>query len=276
MRIVIILTCFNRRLGTIRCIQSLCRQSTYIDKSFVVVDDGSGDNTPEYLRKFADDWSLDLTILNGDGKLYYSGGMRKGMNYVLHSDTYFDYVMLVNDDVDFYPNVFDVLLSESQHYRQAVIVGATCDEAGVQTYGGIRYEKNNSIKYQMVKVDELDLRCDTFNANCVLIPYGVFKNVDIIDEKFRHSLGDFDYGLQISKDGTGIYSTKHFIGKCNRNSVVNTWLDNTLPISRRLKLKEQVKGAPFAPWFYFLKKNWGVYKAITNSLTPYIRIFLRK
>ena len=43
-----------------------------------------------------------------------------------------------------------------------------------------------------------------------------------------------------------------------------------------IRLKESVKGAPFKQWFYFLKKNFGIFTAVIHAFTPYIRIILKK
>ncbi len=92
-----------------------------------------------------------------------------------------------------------------------------------------------------------------------------------IDPFYRHSIGDFDYGLQISRKGYEIRVFSEFAGECNDNTLQKTWQDETLP---RLRLKESRKGLPFADWFHFLHKNFGLGTAIVRSVTPYIRILL--
>ena len=64
------------------------------------------------------------------------------------------------------------------------------------------------------------------------------------------------------------------MGICNRNSIKNTWLDKTLPFKKRIELKEKIKGAPTKQWFYFLKKNFGMAKAVVFTITPYINLVL--
>ena len=41
-------------------------------------------------------------------------------------------------------------------------------------------------------------------------------------------------------------------------------------------LKESPKGLPSKQWFYFLKKNFNINYAVWKSITPYIRIILKK
>lgn len=40
---------------------------------------------------------------------------------------------------------------------------------------------------------------DTFNANCVLLPFGTFKRQLVIDSHYMHILGEFNYGLEMKR-----------------------------------------------------------------------------
>ena len=106
-----------------------------------------------------------------------------------------------------------------------------------------------------------------------IIPREIFAKVGI-DPFYQHSIGDFDYGLQISKLGYKIHIYPKFVGECNDNTLQKTWQDETLPRMERIRLKESRKGLPFRDWFHFLHKNFGLGTAIVRSITPYIRIIL--
>ncbi len=132
------------------------------------------------------------------------------------------------------------------------------------------------IHYNTVKPSDSDRRCDTFNANFVVIPKTIFMAVPTMDEHYRHSLGDFDYGLSIKRKGFSIEVSDFFVGVCDNNPSGGTWRDKSLSRSERIKKKESVKGAPARQWFYFLKKNFGIGYAIVYSVMPYLRIILGK
>ena len=64
-------------------------------------------------------------------KWFYSGGMNVGMNYALQNLPHdFDYMVMMNDDVDFYENSIQEMIQQSREQSDAVIVGAMCDEKG--------------------------------------------------------------------------------------------------------------------------------------------------
>lgn len=268
-----ILTCFNRKAKTQNCIRTIAEYNPGIDFSFVVVDDNSNDGTKEMLADLQKEYSL--FVIDGDGSLFYSGGMRRGMAYALeHLEADFDFLLMVNDDVEFLPGTIEAMTEQSGERHGAVIVGAMKDEEDRHSYGAIKYTR--SYRYRQVGIDEWDLTADTFNANCVLIPYRAFHECGPIDNHYVHSLGDFDYGLALKRHGFKIYTSRNYCGICNKNSDKGTWLDKNMGRIKRLLLKENVKGAPLKQWFYFLKKNFGLIPSVLGSISPYIRIMLGK
>ena len=155
-----------------------------------------------------------------------------------------------------------------------VLVGAMRGGDGHCTYGGVKY--TSGIHYKMITPEDDDRQCDTFNANFVAVPAGIFNSVPIMDSHYRHSLGDFDYGLSIKRAGYRIEVMQAYAGICENNPSSGTWRDVGLSRLERLKKKESIKGAPFKQWFYFLNKNFGLFYAILYSITPYIRIIIGK
>lgn len=271
--IVVIMTCHNRSKMTVACVNSLSSCAD-LSLSFIIVDDDSSDDTLYELEKLSAS-GVKITVLHGSGNLYYSGGMRIGISHAKDNTTA-DYYLLVNDDVEFLPDAVEKMVKlhggmndGSKH----ILVGCTCSDQGDLTYGGVVFDKK--IHSRIIGPKE-DSDCDTFNANCVLIPKEVFFSTPNIDPVYRHSLGDYDYGLSVSRNGNTIKTFDDYVGICNDNNTSGTWQDKSLGMFERIRLKENVKGAPFKQWFYFLRKNFGIFKAILHSFTPYIRIMLKK
>lgn len=273
MDVTVIFTCFNRKEKTIKCVKSLIEGNKNVDISFIIIDDNSTDGTIEALKSL----NNNIFIINGNGNLFWSGGMRVGIDKYIKDEKKSDYVLLVNDDVEFNENIIEKMINRSKSYYDSVVVGATNDEKGNFTYGALKLVKNSkgNLYTQVYPKNEIE-ECDTFNANCVLIKDNIIKDVGNFDKLYRHSLADLDYGFMIRKNGYKIVSSEDYIGICYRNSIKNTWRDTSLGVLERLKLKESVKGAPFKEWFHFMKKNFGIFLAIRYSITPYIRIVLKK
>lgn len=274
MDVRVLFACHNRKYNTENCIRSLIKENPLVNFSFVITDDGSTDGTTEKLEELS--LETDIVVLHGNGQLYYSGGMRMAMMYTInhYKEKHFDYCLLINDDVFFTKSCVSMMINQSIEQKKAVIVGTIVDVNGNQSYGAIKYIKG--IKYRRMSNDEWNITADTFNGNSVLIPAEAFMAAGAIDSHYIHSLGDFDYGLHLVKLGYKIFPSRDIVGICNRNSKTDTWEDKNLTIKERLEKKESFRGAPAGQWFYYLKKNFGVFQAFKCSVTPYIRIFLRK
>ena len=284
-KVVIILTCFNRKEKTTKCIQSLAAaQVPDCHFVYLVVDDCSTDGTEAALLQLANEQQLSITVIQGTGSLFYTGGMNRGMVTARAQFQDADAYMLINDDVQFDSEALAQMVtdafaqqvgrSEQQNRTAGVFVGATRDDAGKFSYGGVRYIKG--IRYIPVKPEDADRSCDTFNANCVLVPRQIFDDVAVMDTAYMHSMGDFDYGLRIHKKGYPIMVYDRYIGVCNKNAVEGSWNDRTLSRKERFALKESNKGLPRKEWFHFLNRNFGFGTAVVRSITPYIRIVLGK
>lgn len=303
MKIALLFTCYNRIEKTRDCVESInkaieCANNSLrkqgeglIEEEWYITDAGSDDGTVDILKHMIKQENLHLKIASND--TFYSQGMRIAMEELKKSykdeDNFPDYVFLINDDVSFYEEFICKLLDsirilqeEDCTTNKAIIVGAT-DNGVEQTYGGVKYRKPvrrrlfpQTIHYDMVSVSAEDKTCDTFNANCVVIPGDIFLREDIMDNNYVHGLGDFDYGLSFRKKGYSIVTSDYYVGKCSNNSREGSWMDRSLTRKDRIKELNSFKGSPTKQWFYFLNKNFGFTTAVIYSVSPYIRILIKK
>lgn len=264
-----LMTCYNRKEKTVRALKNLIQGNPEIEFSFVVADDGSTDGTYEALQELPQ-----VTILRGNGSLFYSGGMRLAIAEAKKTKAAYDYCLLFNDDVDFLPSAIEKLCQKD---NSCIWIGPTSDERGCLSYGGIVKTSKWRPKTEIVMAETKEGReCDTFNANCVLIPWEIFKKLDNIDTVYTHSMGDFDYGFSAKRKGFTIRVSNEFVGECPDNPVSVSWRNTELSFKERLRRKESPKGLPGKEWFHYLNKNYNVVTAIVYSVIPYLRILLKK
>ena len=264
MTLKILMACHNRRELTINCLRGLAMQEPCgAEPGYVVMDDGSTDGTAEAI----DTEFPEVRVLKGDGSLYWCGGMRMAWKAAAEEDP--DYYLLLNDDTLLHPDALRTIIRTSHgHSDAAIIVGAICDpDTGRATYGGVRRKSG------LVEACGKDEVCDTFNANCVLIPRSVYQSIGGFHDRFTHGMGDFDYGLQATKRGIPVIQTGHYVGTCRTNSVAGTWNDRSLPRFKRLRLLQSPKGLPFQEWFVFITRNNG-WRSPYYLLSPFIRILM--
>ena len=79
-----------------------------------------------------------------------------------------------------------------------------------------------------------------------------------MDGHYRHSLGDFAYGLTLGEMGCEIEVVDFFVGLCDDNPADGTWRDPKIPRKKRIQMKWSEP-----------KRDWGsnyLYKSYDNSV----------
>lgn len=256
MKIAILITCHNRRQKTLRCLQALFESRLPGDAGLhvLLVDDGCNDGTGNAVR----DKYPQVEVLQGDGNLYWNGGMRKAFAEALERG--FDHYLWLNDDTYLYPEALTTLLTVAAEREQsggaAVVVGSTqATSDGPVNHGGIA--KWRRLDSKLVVPQEVPVACETMYGNCVLIPDKIARRVGNLDPAFTHSIGDVDYGLRVGQAGFAILVMPGFAGTCEANPVSGTLNDASLSLKLRFEKLLGPKGLPFKPWLIFLWRHFG-------------------
>lgn len=242
MNIAVLLTCHNRKFKTLSCLDNLFSQELQ-DNTFSVflVDDGCTDGTREaILTKYPD-----VNIIQGNGELYWNRGMYLAWKTAL-SKKNFDSVLWLNDDTILNEGALLTIIKNSYHYKDSIIVGtvSSLNDDGIITYGG--YQEANIILNPIDKA----VKCSFFNGNIVLVPLSVSDKIGILDYKFRHSGGDFEYGIRANRNGIQCFSIP-IVGRCDRNGNYKKWMDNRYNVVQRLKILYSPTGKnPFEAFYY--------------------------
>ncbi|NDP28017.1 MAG: glycosyltransferase family 2 protein [Flavobacterium sp.] len=267
--IAVLLTCHNRKDKTLTCLQALYECVVPENYSFEVflVDDGSTDGTGERVKS---DFP-DVTIILGDGNLYWNRGMYKAWETASNTKGY-DFYVWLNDDTMLYTNAYELVLRSSEQFNhQAIICGATCEkQSGKVSYSGWW----KSEKTPILPNGEIQ-QCEIVNGNFLLIPKTVFNKIGNLDWKFRHAIGDFDYGLRAQKAGFKCYITPSFVGSCESNPTLPKWCLISTPIVQRFKLLYSPLGyAEPIPFFIYENRHFGLFTALKHFITINLRAFI--
>ncbi len=273
-RIAALLTCHSRKDTTLKCLARLFEQELTVQLSVFLVDDCSSDGTANAVRT---QFPL-VRVLEGDGNLFWCGGMRKAFEAALSED--FDFYLWLNDDTLLECDAVDRLLKtyQSVTYERndaSIVVGSTCDpDSGKPTYGGIvRSSRIHPIKYRMVKPSDKPIECDTMNGNFVLIPRAVAARVQNLGSEFQHAMGDFDYGLRARKAGCSVWAAPGYIGTCASNEIGGVFLDSRLPLPIRWRHMMSNKGLPPNEYLVYVRRHGGYMWPLLWVL-PYIKAVL--
>lgn len=229
INIAVIITCFNRKIKTVACLDKLFEacdmynkwhSATLLDLSIFLTDDGCTDGTSEAVLKKS--LGRKIKIIKGSGKCYWAGGMRLAWKEALKEKGNWDFYLLLNDDTIVFNNLFEELLSTHQYslstYNKAGIYsGITCDIANpkIITYGGKKAKDTiTKTAIQPIGENEFPQAIDLTNANILLVSNTVVEQIGIFYEGYIHSSADYDYSLQASKHKIPVLLTSKVCGAC--------------------------------------------------------------
>ena len=274
MRIAVLMTCFNRKRMTLETLDSLFNQKHVADLDVTVylVDDGSRDGTSRAVRlRFPQ-----VCLLQGDGSLFWNGGMRKAFAEALA--TGFDGYIWFNDDTLLEKEALHRLVACAKDIGSssgsAIVVGSIRDpRSGEHAYGGVK-KKGSWLRLDFIPLlpdDSRPVRCDTMNGNFTLIPATVASRMGNLDGAFHHQLADFDYGLRAMKAGIPIFIAPGYFGYCSDNPLSGTWRDPELPFKKRWKHLMSPKGAPPKEWLLYTSRHFG-WRWPIYAVSPYVKL----
>ena len=215
-----------------------------------LVDDGSTDGTREAIQNQCPS----VKVIQGDGSLYWCGGMRLAWSEAMKGD--YDHYLWLNDDIRLFPGALKTLLQSANEIRNregcdGIIVGSTLDPAsGNRSYGGLLQNKKSRF---IEPADHLQA-CDTMNGNIVLVPKGVALKVGILSSDFTHAIGDVDYGLRAKKQNISIWVAPGYHGTCKTNPG-KQWTMPQTSFRDRWRILHSPKGLPPKEYMVFLRRH---------------------
>ena len=193
--IAVLLTCHNRKDETHKCLSQLFenKSSNFILKVYLV-DDNSTDGTSEMIENNFPS----VNVIKGTGDLFWNRGMHLAWETASIKD--YDSYLWLNDDTYLKNNALESIYYAHIEKPNSILVGTLLNDSinnksNNISYGGRMLNNRDDI----IVPNNYFQRCDIFNGNCVLVPRFVFQKIGNLDYYFRHSYGDFEYGLRAKK-----------------------------------------------------------------------------
>jgi GT2 family glycosyltransferase len=271
INLAVLITCHNRKDKTLDCLHSLFNASLPLNYNLDVflVDDGSTDGTSQLVKKNFPE----VTIVLGDGNLFWNQGMRLAWKTASTKLAY-DYYLWLNDDTMIYKHALDELLICSDEaiqnsYKRSIIVGACEEFKGnkIFSYGG-RTDQGKVIPNGNLQ------ECTNINGNTVLIPNEIYQELGNLCNDYTHGIGDNDYGLRAIESGYKCYTSKTYIATCTINETTQ-WDNPEVSLRKRWQLFHSPLGLNIKEYNTFRKKFWGK-KWILFSLKAYTKVLFPK
>lgn len=227
--VYIIIPVHNRKAITLKCLETL-ENNGDLDKYYViVVDDGSKDETSAAIKSLYPQ----VILLAGDGNLWWTGAIKKGMEYAYEKDA--EYFIWLNDDCLVEPNTFYDLILFCETHPDSIIgcQGVDFNNHDKIYFGG---KERHWMNHQLINCPKGEIvKCDLLSGNLVCIPQSVVNKVHYPDpSNVPHYGGDSSYLIRARKSGFKIFVD-------NRHLIFNLYGESNISPQRWL-LKDS---APF-------------------------------
>lgn len=269
IEIAVLLTSFNRKVTTLRCLAQLARQDDLdgVNVRIVLVDDGSTDGTA---LSVAETFPY-VTVLAGSGSLYWNGGMLLADTEAMTRGPV-DYLLWLNDDVELQPDALRSLLNAAEELDgRSIVVGSVRDSSTESSsYGGyVRLNRRRPMQLSRVEPTGSAQPVDTMNGNVVLVPTAIRQALGATDCRFSHNMADMDYAYRARSQGWGVALAPSFVGSCSPNSAKGRWRDPAVPLADRVRIVLSVKGLPPREWLVFTRRHCG-WRWPRYFVSPYV------
>ncbi len=229
MKIATILTCYNRKDKTVRCLKCLfaaidkynaADSNGKIQTAVYLTDDGCTDGTADAARNACKD--RELHIIQGNGQCYWAGGMRIAWRKALEQSHEWDFYLLLNDDTFMESSCMETLLATHRHCMETygkpgIYSGITADNNDRETitYGGYVWTNYILGRDCLLHPTGTPQKCDKANSNIMLVSKEVVKDIGIFYNGFIHGAADYDYSMQAIKKGFPVLVTGRICGICD-------------------------------------------------------------
>jgi len=170
----------------------------------VIIDDGSTDKTHDFIEKYYPK----IVILKGDGNLWWTGAMEKGVNYVLKHCKNNDYILTINNDCVFDRGYVRSLVNFIKDRPKTIIGSLVLDlKTGNVVDAGVMINWKRAIfepiPFYIKKNGQKGfVEVDTLSTKGALFPVEVFKKIGNFDKKnFPHYLSDYEFSCRAKQIG---------------------------------------------------------------------------
>jgi GT2 family glycosyltransferase len=198
----VLIPAHNNKHDVLVVLECLSRQ-TYAELNVVLVDDGSTDGTEEAVRQRFPH----VTVLDGNGNLWWAGACALGIEHILPSAREGDYVLLLNNDVVISPEYVSELVSCSVATGRSLVGSTIVDldnpqdvSAGIWLDEGLRATVNRDTA--QIASTICDERVDVLPGRGTLVPIEVYKSVGNFEAKrLPHYGSDYEFTIRARRAG---------------------------------------------------------------------------
>lgn len=179
------------------------RNSEYRKVKTIIVDDGSTDGSSEYIKTNYPE----INIIKGNGNLWWTGAMEKGVEYISSVCGRDDYLLTINNDCMFDNKYISSLVSFMKNNSNSIVGSLVLDKlSGNIVDAGVLINWDKAL-FEPIKInnDSRLVGCvnvDTLSTKGSMYPVKIFQEIGNFDrDNFPHYLSDYEFSCRARKFG---------------------------------------------------------------------------
>ncbi len=246
----------------------------------IVVDDGSSDGSASFIKSHYPD----IILLKGDGELWWSGAVNRGIAHALNNNG--EYICLLNNDNRLEADFLDNLLRTAIEKK----VDCVCSKVLIQNsrtvfFGGGTINALGELKMrQGLDSPEFNSLQETLwtGGMGVLFTAGIFESIGLFDEKnFPQYFGDADFSFRLRKNGFKIlYEPTSVVFNDIQNTGHCYSSGKIIDLFRTLFSKKSHLNTIISAKFYFKHSPWTapliLVKRIIRIFGGYVKAMIKR
>lgn len=253
MRILMLVTTFNRKELTLRFLSSLEKSMTNssLELDVVVIDDNSSDGTVFEINKHFPN----VKVLHGTGFLYWSTSLRLAFFEVGRDLENYDGVLFANDDIEVFDGALDEIVTTA-HRLNALVGGPVKTKDGDIEATGYRFGFICRPKFRRIVPNGLIRDCDILPGHLLYVPIYIYSRIEVVNEVYSHGFTDFELSLNARDLGIRRLTLGGYAGVIDKkHDYFREQASVRLPVKLIIwKLRFNPKSPPIHEVIYYLKR----------------------
>ncbi|WP_276091077.1 glycosyltransferase family 2 protein [Pedobacter sp. JY14-1] len=285
--IYICIPVFNRIAFTIKCIQSIRRQS-YKKYKIVICDDGSTDGTSNIL---ATDFP-EVIVLKGNGNLWWSGATNECVKYVLSVCEPDDFIFTLNNDTELEDSCLSIISEFADSHQDSLVACGNYFANDTVKIEGTAFVQRNKWPFSLyhgllfpwgqdvTNLKERIFEVDSVSGKGVLIPIKVFRKVGLYNaEKLPQYHGDQEFSRRAKEQGFRIFLNLNAIVYTDQTASGIGQVNSKISATEFFRSLNSLRSENYIPTLYrrakiVYKKKWIIY-LVFNVVSIHLRFARR-
>lgn len=217
MAIYVLIPVFNRLHHTRRAIDCLRVQTLAAQLRIVVINDGSTDDTADYLSQ-----QPDVIEIKGDGQLWWGGAIQKGLEYAMARRQPGDYVLFLNNDTWFARDYVETLVQVSQQGGGAAVGSVVHEEGKIPPLASIGprininriavWDLQQELPPEQILNPLPTYKVDALSGRGTLYPINLFEKYGQMKPfLLPHYLADYEIAMRFGRAGIPLLVSTHAV-----------------------------------------------------------------